>query len=82
MLCAYSLLGDAPEVTVIEDAATDPRSAHSPLVLGPAGLRFYAGAPLVGSRGEGRSKSEGGEEGRERRGRVAWGGRGAGALSP
>jgi len=52
VLCAYSLLGEAAEVTVIEDAATDPRSAHCPLVLGPTGLRFYAGAPLIGSRGD------------------------------
>ena len=34
-------------VTLIEDASTDPRVASNPMVQGPMGLRFYAGAPLT-----------------------------------
>ncbi|MDT7856052.1 PAS domain S-box protein [Rubrivirga sp. S365] len=32
---------------VVEDAQVDPRFAHNPFVTGPAGVRFYAGAPLT-----------------------------------
>ena len=38
------------QIVVIEDALTDPRTRFSPLV-GAAGLRFYAGAPLIVSTG-------------------------------
>ena len=42
--CPYALL--SPHVLVIEDARQDPRFQDTPLVAGPPGVRFYAGAPL------------------------------------
>ncbi len=35
------------EITIVPDAAADPRFASHPLVRGEPHLRFYAGAPLV-----------------------------------
>ncbi|CAK8985955.1 Serine/threonine-protein kinase ATG1a (Autophagy-related protein 1a) (AtAPG1a), partial [Durusdinium trenchii] len=50
--CNYILVPDFAEILVIEDATKDARLALNPFVVGPPHFRFYAGAPLVGSRGE------------------------------
>ncbi|WP_082507934.1 bifunctional diguanylate cyclase/phosphodiesterase [Methylobacterium sp. Leaf113] len=43
--CNYAILSD--DALIIEDALADPRFAENPLVTGPLGIRFYAGAPLI-----------------------------------
>ena len=43
-LCSHTILTD--DVLEIPDATRDPRFADNPLVTGPLGLRFYAGAPV------------------------------------
>jgi PAS domain S-box-containing protein len=46
--CSFGLQAIAqPELLVVEDAGTDPRVADHPQVRGDAGLRFYAGMPLL-----------------------------------
>jgi GAF domain-containing protein len=43
-LCASAIAQDS--VYIVTNAATDPRTAKHPLVLGELGLRFYAAAPI------------------------------------
>lgn len=50
--CNYVLVPPTPELLLSEDASKDARFAHNPYVAGEPFIKFYAGAPLVGSRGE------------------------------
>ena len=47
--CAHAILGDEP--LIVPDATKDRRFAGMPAIAGGPCLRFYAGAPLVGSKG-------------------------------
>ena len=47
--CTHTL--DRQEPLVVLDASLDPRFSANPLVSGPAHVRFYAGAPLIGPSG-------------------------------
>ncbi len=50
-LCNHAIMTPL-ELLEIRDASADPRFADSPLVTGPPGIRFYAGAPLVTTDGQ------------------------------
>ena len=39
------------DVFVVPDTLADPDWAENPMVVGEDGLRFYAGAPIVGDDG-------------------------------
>ncbi|WP_426513416.1 GAF domain-containing protein [Dactylosporangium sp. McL0621] len=47
--CAHAIMGR--DLMVIPDATTDARFAANPYVRGDHGVRFYAGAPLMTSKG-------------------------------
>jgi GAF domain-containing protein len=47
--CTYAIHNQTP--LVVEDTLLDPRFSDNPHVAGPAGVRFYAGAPLVDAHG-------------------------------
>jgi len=44
-LCSHAVFHR--DVLLVPDATQDSRLADNPLVAGPPGLRFYAGAPLI-----------------------------------
>lgn len=44
--CSHAIL-DEGSTLVVEDARLDPRFRENPLVAGDAGLRFYAGVPVM-----------------------------------
>ena len=48
--CAHTILASG-QVLVVGDAEADARFWASPLVTGPAAIRFYAGAPLLDTQG-------------------------------
>jgi transcriptional regulator with GAF, ATPase, and Fis domain len=47
--CAHTILGS--DLMTVPDAASDPRFAENPFVVGEPHVRFYAGAPLIASDG-------------------------------
>ncbi|GAB4813700.1 hypothetical protein N2152v2_000746 [Parachlorella kessleri] len=49
--CNYILVPTKPEVLITEDASVDARFSGNPYVAGEPRIKFYAGAPLVGTGG-------------------------------
>ncbi len=49
-VCAHALV--EPDLLVIEDLSSDPRSKDNPLVTGEPHIGFYAGAPLRAASGD------------------------------
>ncbi len=49
-ICAHAILRPN-EALCVPDATKDPRFSDNPLVVGDFGLRFYAGAPILGPSG-------------------------------
>eukprot|EP00192_Tetraselmis_astigmatica_P009824 CAMPEP_0117692580 /NCGR_PEP_ID=MMETSP0804-20121206/26406_1 /TAXON_ID=1074897 /ORGANISM="Tetraselmis astigmatica, Strain CCMP880" /LENGTH=863 /DNA_ID=CAMNT_0005506043 /DNA_START=30 /DNA_END=2621 /DNA_ORIENTATION=+ len=49
--CNYAMIPTMPEILITENAPEDGRFVRSPYVLGEPCLKFYAGAPLVGTGG-------------------------------
>eukprot|EP00193_Tetraselmis_chui_P008054 CAMPEP_0177758852 /NCGR_PEP_ID=MMETSP0491_2-20121128/4412_1 /TAXON_ID=63592 /ORGANISM="Tetraselmis chuii, Strain PLY429" /LENGTH=689 /DNA_ID=CAMNT_0019274627 /DNA_START=84 /DNA_END=2153 /DNA_ORIENTATION=- len=49
--CNYIVVPPEPEVLITEDASVDARFSHNPYVAGDPHIKFYAGAPLVGTGG-------------------------------
>jgi excisionase family DNA binding protein len=47
--CTYAILGD--DALVVEDAESDTRFRHNPMVTGEPFIRFYAGFPLLDRQG-------------------------------
>ena len=45
--CAHAIADENVELFEIPDATLDPRFAANPMVTRPAGIRYYAGIPLV-----------------------------------
>ncbi len=43
--CGHAIHSD--DIMIVPDASADDRFADNPLVTGPFGVRFYAGAPLI-----------------------------------
>jgi PAS domain S-box-containing protein len=48
-VCAHTI--EAGDMLVIPDLTADPRTVENPLVSGPQGFRFYAGAVIRGGQG-------------------------------
>ena len=48
--CAHAIL-EPDRTMIVEDALEDPRFRANPFVQGEAGIRFYAGAPLLDRQG-------------------------------
>lgn len=47
--CSHAIVHNG--ILEVQDATADPRFAENPLVTGPPGIRFYAGAPIIDAAG-------------------------------